>query len=75
MGFASAVILDRECFGEGVGIGVRKEDRELRELLNKAIAEVRADGTYQTIEKNISHTISTASDQDSGGWGTPRDAL
>jgi len=58
MGFASDIILDQECFGVGVGIGVRKEDTELREQLNKAIAEVRADGTYQAIEnKYFSHDI------------------
>jgi lysine-arginine-ornithine-binding protein len=51
MAFASEVIHDRECFGEGVGIGVRKEDGELRELLNKAIAAVRSDGTYDTLQK------------------------
>jgi lysine-arginine-ornithine-binding protein len=37
---------DAECFGSGVGIGVRKSDGELREKLNEAIASVRADGTY-----------------------------
>ena len=49
--FASPVIHDEECFGVGVGIGVRKEDNDLREQLNKAIAAVLADGTYQKIEK------------------------
>jgi lysine-arginine-ornithine-binding protein len=57
-GFVSDVILDQECFGVGVGIGVRKEDTELKEQLNKAIAAVRADGTYQAIEKKyFSHDI------------------
>jgi polar amino acid transport system substrate-binding protein len=35
--------------GEGAGIAIRKEDTDLKELFNKAIAEIRADGTYQTI--------------------------
>jgi polar amino acid transport system substrate-binding protein len=38
-------------FGVGVGGGVRKDDGELKERLNKAIAAVRADGTYDTIAK------------------------
>jgi lysine-arginine-ornithine-binding protein len=51
MEFASEIFTDRECFGEGVGIGMRKDDTELREAFNKAIAEVRADGTYDKIAK------------------------
>ncbi|MFK8251394.1 ABC transporter substrate-binding protein [Ancylobacter terrae] len=34
---------------QGTGIAVRKEDNELREMLNKAIKEIVADGTYKTI--------------------------
>lgn len=51
MEFASEIFTDRECFGEGVGIGMRKDDTELREAFNKAITEVRADGTYDKIAK------------------------
>lgn len=35
--------------GGGVGAGIRKEDQDLKEMINKAIAEILADGTYQTI--------------------------
>lgn len=51
MAFASEIITDRECFGEGVGIGMRKDDSALRDEFNKAIVELRADGTYDTIMK------------------------
>ena len=35
--------------GGGVGVGVRKEDQDLKEMFNKAIEEIRADGTYEKI--------------------------
>jgi len=35
--------------GAGAGIAVRKEDTDLKAMFNKAIAEIRADGTYQMI--------------------------
>ncbi len=37
-------------FGEGAGIAIRKEDKDLKELLNKALAEVIADGTYKKVQ-------------------------
>ena len=42
-------VQDPDCFGEGVGIGVRKDDPALRIALNKALAAVRADGTYDRL--------------------------
>ena len=46
------------CFGAGIGIGLRKEDGELRQALNKAIKEVRDDGTYKAInDKYFSYDI------------------
>ena len=35
--------------GEGAGVAIRKEDTSLKEMFNKAIAEIIADGTYKTI--------------------------
>lgn len=40
---------DTDYLGEGVGIGVRKEDTELLQMLNTAIERIREDGTYQKI--------------------------
>ena len=42
-------ITDKKFVGEGVGIAVRQEDNDLREKLNKALDEIRADGTYKKI--------------------------
>jgi polar amino acid transport system substrate-binding protein len=40
-----------EIHGQGTGVGLRKEDTDLKEMINKAIAEIRADGTYQKINE------------------------
>ena len=32
-----------------IGIAVRQEDNDLREKINKALDEIRADGTYKKI--------------------------
>jgi len=40
---------DKKWFGEGIGIAVRKSDKELREKFNKAIKAIRANGEYQKI--------------------------
>lgn len=42
--FGEAVVKD-----DAIGIAVRKEDGDLKEMLNKAIADIRADGTYEKI--------------------------
>jgi lysine-arginine-ornithine-binding protein len=41
---------DPKWFGDGAGIAVRKGEEALRDAFNKAIADIRADGTYQAIQ-------------------------
>jgi len=36
-------------FGEGVGVGLRKGDKALKEAFNRAINQVMGDGTYDRI--------------------------
>jgi lysine-arginine-ornithine-binding protein len=47
--FVGADQTDRECYGEGAGIAIRKNDGKLRDAFNKAIKAIRQDGTYQKI--------------------------
>ncbi|VDC29483.1 transporter substrate-binding domain-containing protein [Pseudogemmobacter humi] len=44
-----AVENDPAVLGLGVGVGLRKGDEALKEAFNKAIADVRADGSYDEI--------------------------
>ncbi len=41
--------IDVPCYGEGVGIAVRKNEEELRDGISAAILAIRADGTYAKI--------------------------
>lgn len=47
--FAGEAVKDKRYFGEGTGIGLRKNDTELKASLDKALAEMRADGTYDKL--------------------------
>jgi lysine-arginine-ornithine-binding protein len=47
--FVGPDFTDPQWFGDGAGIAVRKGETELVEALNGAIAAIRADGTYKTI--------------------------
>ncbi|POM10580.1 ABC transporter substrate-binding protein [Pseudomonas sp. WP001] len=47
--FAGPVIEDEKVLGSGTAIGVRKDDTDLKQRINKAIASMLADGTYKKI--------------------------
>lgn len=49
--FAGAALVDEKILGTGAGIGLRKEDTDLKAKLDKAIADIIKDGTYQKLEK------------------------
>jgi lysine-arginine-ornithine-binding protein len=42
-------VRDPRYFGEGIGVGLRKQDADLKALIDRAIDEIRADGTYDSI--------------------------
>ncbi|MBT2771079.1 transporter substrate-binding domain-containing protein [Halomonas sp. ISL-60] len=47
--YRGAVPSDPELMSEGMGVGLRQEDTELKDRVNAAIDAMRADGTYETI--------------------------
>ncbi|MBX9296424.1 ABC transporter substrate-binding protein [Chromobacterium vaccinii] len=49
--FAGKDLVDPQTLGEGAGIGLRKEDKDLKAGIDKAIADMLKDGTYKKIEK------------------------
>jgi len=42
---------EKAVIGEGVGIAIRKQDKELKLKLDQALAEIRANGKYDEIRK------------------------
>ncbi len=48
--FVGPDMTDVRWFGEGVGVACRKKDTDLVEMFNKAIDQIRADGTYKKIQ-------------------------
>ncbi|BBF87087.1 histidine ABC transporter, histidine-binding periplasmic protein precursor HisJ [Aquitalea magnusonii] len=49
--FAGGNLNDPKTLGTGAGIGLRKEDTDLKAAIDKAIAGMLKDGTYKKIEK------------------------
>ena len=47
--FVGPSITDEKWFGEGFGIAVRKQDKDLKDKLNHAIEQLRDNGQYETI--------------------------
>ena len=52
----AAVPDDKEILGEGVGGGIRKEDTELKEKLDKALSELAKIGRVREDHRQISRT-------------------
>jgi arginine/ornithine transport system substrate-binding protein len=48
--FIGPSLTEKKYFGDGAGIAIRKQDKDLVELFNKAIDKIRADGTYKRIQ-------------------------
>lgn len=47
--FKGEPVTDKAYIGEGTALALRQQDKELAEKFNKAIAEIRANGTYDKI--------------------------
>ena len=48
--FIGPDLIETKYFGEGIGIACRKKNKDLVALFNKAIDQIRADGTYKKIQ-------------------------
>jgi arginine/ornithine transport system substrate-binding protein len=48
--FIGPDLTEKKYFGEGSGIAIRKKDTDLVEMFNKAIEQIRSDGTYKAIQ-------------------------
>ena len=51
LSFAGDAVTNTEILGEGIAIGLRKDDPVLLEAINRALAAMHKDGTYDTIQK------------------------
>ncbi|MCE0493135.1 ABC transporter substrate-binding protein [Vibrio salinus] len=51
--FVGKPVSDPKILGSGIGFGLRKGDTELKDALNKAIAEVQSDGTLERLAQKF----------------------
>ena len=51
--FAGPEVFDAKLLGTGTGIGMRKGDKDLKKLINKALAAMIKDGSYDKIAKKF----------------------
>ncbi|GAB7528289.1 ABC transporter substrate-binding protein [Pseudomonas sp. 3A(2025)] len=49
--FAGDSVQDEKLLGQGIAIGLRKDDPQLLEAINGALAELHKNGTYDAIQK------------------------
>ncbi|WP_345813282.1 ABC transporter substrate-binding protein [Paraburkholderia sp. PREW-6R] len=49
--WAGPEVKDPKTLGDGTAIGVRKDDSDLRTMLNQALAQIHQDGTFNRLEK------------------------
>jgi len=49
--FAGAEINDKKTIGEGTGIGLRREDTDLKLRFNQALSQLHSDGEFEALEK------------------------
>ena len=49
LAIAGSPVTDKKYIGQGIGIAIRKEDKDLLEQFNKALATIKANGTYDKI--------------------------
>lgn len=47
--FVGSALKDKDLFGQGVAIGLRKDDTQLRKEINDAISQIISDGTYKKL--------------------------
>jgi polar amino acid transport system substrate-binding protein len=47
--FVGTAVKDAKWLGDGAGIAVRREDQGLRDAFNRALSEIRRDGSYEKL--------------------------